>query len=116
MGLEIDTRLAPTGTTDLPASIKEGVARCWVIAIREAVQEEEGMDLGTEPTVTPHGLHLDYDVDFQSWRVGDIAPTLTSLLLPNLVKELLWPEKPQPARPPLPLADLSQLPSQPPLH
>ena len=36
--------LAPTGTTDLPASIKDRVARCWATTIREAVQEEEGMD------------------------------------------------------------------------
>ena len=108
--------LAPAGMTDPPASIKEGVVRCWVAAIREALQDEEGLDPGAVHTLTPHGLHLNYDVEFQSQRVGDIAPTLTSPLLPNLVKELLWPEKPKPARPMLPSADLPQPPSQPPPH
>ena len=42
--------LAPTGTADPLASIKDGVARCWVATIREAVQEEEGVDPGPEPT------------------------------------------------------------------
>ena len=106
--------LAPAGTTDPPASIKEGVMRCWVAAIREALQDEEGPDPRAALTVTPHGLHLDYNVEFHSRRVGDIAPTFTSLLLPNLVREHLWPEKPEPTRCTLPSADLPETPSQPP--
>ena len=74
------------------------------------------MDLETDPTVTPHGLHLDYDVDFWCQSAEDIAPTLTSPLLPSLVKELLRPEKPLPARPPPPLMDLPQPPDQLPPH
>ena len=34
------------------------------------------------------GLHLDYDLDFQTWRVDDIAPTLTSPLLSGLVSNI----------------------------
>ena len=36
-------------------------------------------------TVVPHRLHLDYDLDFQTRRVEDIAPTLTSPLLSSLI-------------------------------
>ena len=84
--------LAPPGTVNLPASIKEGVMRCWATALRGATQGAEGTDWDHESTasgVTPHGLHLNYDVDFWLQRVGDIAPTLTSPLLPNLVCNLL---------------------------
>ena len=35
--------------------------------------------------VVPHRLHLDYDLDFQTRRVDDVAPTLTSPLLPGLI-------------------------------
>ena len=38
--------------------------------------------------VVPHGLHLDYDLDFQNRRVDDVAPTLTSSLLSGLVGNL----------------------------
>ena len=101
--------LAPGGTTDLPASIKDRVMRCWAATLREAVQEENDVDLGTEPMATLHRLHINYDVDFWSQRVEDIAPTLMSPLLPHLVKELLQPEKPQ-------AVDLPQPPSQLPPH
>ena len=97
--------LAPARVTDPPASVKEGVARCWVAAIREALHEE---DPRAAHTVTLHGLHLDYNVEFRSRRVGDIAPTLTSLLLPNLVREHLRPGRPKPARHTLPPANLPE--------
>ena len=38
--------------------------------------------------MVPSGLHLDYDLDFQTWRVDDIAPTLTSPLLSGLVSNI----------------------------
>ena len=42
--------------------------------------------------VTPHvvhpGLHQDYNLDFQMWRVDDIAPTLTSPMLAGLVSSI----------------------------
>ena len=52
----------------------------------------------------PHGLHLDYDLDFQTRRVDDIAPTLSSTRLPGLVgnihqlERLVIPGKPAPFR------------------
>ena len=48
----------------------------------------EGRDINLRQvmsTVVPHGLHLDYDLDFQTRRVDDVAPALTSPLLPSLV-------------------------------
>ena len=36
----------------------------------------------------PSGLHLDYDLDFRTQRVDDIAPTLTSPLLSGLVSNI----------------------------
>ena len=51
--------------------------------------EGRDIDLGQ---VTPHmvhpGLHQDYDLDFQTQRVDDIAPTLTSPLLSGLVSNI----------------------------
>ena len=38
--------------------------------------------------MVPHGLHLDYDLDFRNRRVDDIAPTLTSPLLSSLIGNL----------------------------
>ena len=46
----------------------------------------------------PSGLHLDYDLDFRTWRVDDIAPTLTSPLLSGLISNIHlrgWPEVPR---------------------
>ena len=51
----------------------------------------EGRDIDLEQ-VTPHvvhpGLHQDYDLDFQTRRVDDIAPTLTSPLLSGLISNI----------------------------
>ena len=69
----------------------------------------------------PHGLHLNYDVDFRSRRVGDIAPTLTSLLLPHLISNILKPEEaplpqgPPPQEPPSQESPLQEPPPQGPL-
>ena len=43
--------------------------------------------------MVPHGLHLDYDLDFQTRRVDDVAPTLTSPLLSGLVGNICQPER-----------------------
>ena len=44
--------------------------------------------------MVPPGLHLDYGLDFQTRRVGDIAPTLTSPLLSGLIDNIHQLEKP----------------------
>ena len=58
----------------------------------------EGRDIDLKQvvhTVVPPGLHLDYGLDFQSRRVDDIAPTLTSPLLSSLVDNIHQLEKPE---------------------
>ena len=80
--------LAPPGITNPPTSVQEGVACHWAATLREAIQRTEGrdIDLGqATSTMVPHGLHLDYDLDFQTRRADDIAPTLTSPLLSGLI-------------------------------
>ena len=43
----------------------------------------------------PPGLHPDYGLDFQTGRVDDIAPTLTSPLLSGLIGSIHQLEKPE---------------------
>ena len=58
--------------------------------------EGRDIDLGqVTSTVVPHGLHLDYDLDFQTRRVDDVAPALTSPLLPGLVGNIHQLERPE---------------------
>ena len=67
------------------------MAHHWATALREAIRRTEGrdIDLGqVTGTVVPHGLHLDYDLDFRNRRVDDVAPTLTSPLLSSLIGNL----------------------------
>ena len=74
------------------------MARHWAATLREAIQRTEGrdIDLGlVMSTMVPHGLHLDYDLDFQNRRVDDVAPTLTSPLLSGLVSNLHQFERPE---------------------
>ena len=40
------------------------------------------------PHVVHPGLHQDYDLDFQMWRVDDIDPTLTSPMLAGLISSI----------------------------
>ena len=48
--------------------------------------------------VTPHGvhpwLHQDYELDFQMWRVDDIAPTLTSPMLAGIASSVCLTGRP----------------------
>ena len=64
--------------------------------------EGRDIDLGQ---VTPHvvhpGLHQDYDLDFQTWRVDDIAPTLTSPLLSGLISNIHLLGRPEVPREPV---------------
>ena len=45
--------------------------------------------------MVPHGLHLDYDLDFRNRRVNDVAQTFTSPLLSGLVGNLQQFERPE---------------------
>ena len=88
--------LAPPGVTDPPTSVRAGVSCHWAAALREAVRRTEGrdIDLGqVMSTVVPQGLHLDYDLDFRTRRADDVAPTLTSPLLPGLIGNICQLER-----------------------
>ena len=70
--------LAPPGVTDPPTSVRAGLSCHWAATLREAVRRMEGRDIDLEQdmcTMVPHGLHLDYDLDFQTRRVDDVAHT-----------------------------------------
>ena len=93
----------PPGVTDPPTSVRAGMSRQWAATLREAVREMEGRDIDLKQimcTMVPPGLHLDYGLDFQTRRVDDIAPTLTSPLLSSLVGSISQLEKPEIPRKP----------------
>ena len=57
----------------------------------------KGRDINLEQvthTVVPPGVHMNYGLDFQTRRVDDIAPTLTSPLLSSLIDKIRQLEKP----------------------
>ena len=93
--------LMPPGVVDPPTSARTGMSQQWAAALREVVIRNEGRDIDLEQAtlnVVPSGLHLDYDLDFQTRRVDDIAPTLTSPLLSGLISNIClrgWPEVPR---------------------
>ena len=74
--------------------------RRWATALRQAAYDPSGTGQGSASSTTPLGLHLNYDMEFRSRKVGDIPPALTSPLLPSF----LVLEKPRPREPPLPPA------------
>ena len=88
----------PPRVTDPPTSVREGVACHWAADLKEAIRRIEGrdIDLGqVTSTMVPHGLHLDYNLDFQTRRVDDVAPALTSPLLPSLIGNIRQLERPE---------------------
>ena len=90
--------LVAPSVTDPPTSVREGVACHWAATLKEAIRRMEGRDtdLGqVTSTVVLHGLHLDYDLDFQTRRVDDVVPTLTSPSLPGLVSNIHQLERPE---------------------
>ena len=96
--------LMPPGVVDPPTSARAGMSRRWAAALREAVVRNEGRDIDLEQAtlnVVPSGLHLDYDLDFRTRRVDDIAPTLTSPLLTGLVSNIRLHGRPEVPRKPV---------------
>ena len=69
--------------------------RRWATALRQAAYDPSDTGQGSASSTTPLGLHLDYSMEFQSRRVGDIPPALTSSLLPSFP----FSEKPRPGEP-----------------
>ena len=89
--------MVPPGVTDPPTSVRAGVSCHWAASLREAVRRTEGRDIDLEQvmsSVVSHGLHLDYDLDFRTRRVDDVAPTLTSPLLSSLIGNICQLDRP----------------------
>ena len=99
-GLARNLGLSPAGTVDPPRSRQEGIMRWWATALRQAAYDPSGTGQGSASSTTPLGLHLNYNMEFRSRRVGDIPPALMSPLLPSF--PVL--EKPRPREPPPPPA------------
>ena len=96
-GLVRRLSLVPPGVTDSPTSVRAGVSCHWAAALREAVRRTEGRDINlgqVTSTMVPHRLHLDYGLDFQTRRVDDVAPTLTSPLLSGLIGNIRQLDRP----------------------
>ena len=90
--------MAPPGIVNPPTSVQEGVACHWAATLRETIRRTEGRDIDLRwvaSTVVPHGVHLDYDLNFQNRRVDDVAPTFTSPLLSSLIGNLQQLERPE---------------------
>ena len=105
-GLSGRLGLMPPGVIDLPTSAREGISQRWAATLREAVMKTEGTDVNLDQ-VTPHvvhpALHQDYDLDFQMWRVDDIAQTLTSPMLSGLVNSVRSGQRPEVPKESVPL-------------
>ena len=97
--------LAPPGVTDPPASARVGVSQQWAATLREAVLKTEGREIGVGMVthdVLPSGVCLDYDPDFKTRGVNDIASVLTPSLLSSLVGNICGLEKPEIPTQPIP--------------
>ena len=99
-GLAGNLGLSPAGTVNPPHSRQEGMMRRWATTLRQAAYDPSSTGQGSASSMTPLGLHLNYDMEFWSRKVGDIPPALTSPLLPSF--PVL--EEPRPREPPPPPA------------
>ena len=85
------------GVVNPLTSAREGVSQRWAATLREAVMMTEGREVNPDQ-ITCHvvhpALHHDYVSDFRSWRVNDIAPTLTSPILAGIASSMHLPKRP----------------------
>ena len=99
-GLVGSLGLSPAGTVNPPRSRQEGMMRRWATALRQAAYDPSDTGQGHALSAIPLGLHLEYDEEFRSRRIGDIPPALTS----SLSSSFPFLEKPKPKEPPSPPA------------
>ena len=100
-GLAQRLSLMPPGVTDPPTLSRAGMSQQWAATLTEAVRRMEGRDSNPKQathTMMPPGIHLDYDMNFQSRRVDDIALCLTSPLLSGLIENIHQLEEPEIAK------------------
>ena len=95
-GLSARLGIPAPGVVNPPTSAREGVSRRWATALREAIMTAEGREVDSD-RITQHvvhpALHQDYTADFRSWRVANIAPTLTSPLLAGITSSMHLPKR-----------------------
>ena len=82
-GLAGNLGLSPVGTVNPPHCRQEGMMRQWATALWQAAYDPSRTGQGSALSMTPVGLHLNYDMEFRSRRTGDIPQALTSPLLPS---------------------------------
>ena len=90
--------LVPPGVPNPSTLAKARVSRQCAAALQDAVIKTAGRDTHLEQVAhdtLPPGLHLDYDLDFCTRRVDDIAPTLAPAVPSGLVGGIRQPEKPE---------------------
>ena len=96
-GLSARLGIPDPGVVNQPASARERVSQRRAAALREAIMTTEGREVDSDQ-ITQHvvhpALHQDYASDFQSRRVADIAPTLTSPILAGTTSSMRLPKKP----------------------
>ena len=92
-GLSARLGIPAPGVVNPPTSAREGVSQQWAAALKEAVMMTKGREVDPDQITHP-ALHQDYTSDFRSWRVTDIAPTLTSPILAGIASHMHLPERP----------------------
>ena len=90
--------LRPQGVPDPPALAKARVSQQWATALREGIVKSARRDTSLEQfasTIWPLGLHLDYDIDFQTRRFEDIPPSVMTPLPSGPSGDMHQPERPE---------------------
>ena len=97
-GLAGNLGLSPAGTVNPPRCRQEGMMRRWATALRQAAYDPSGTGQASTSSTTPVGLHLNYNMEFRSRKIGDIPQALMSPMLPSfpVLEKLRTGEPPPP--------------------
>ena len=83
--------LSASGATNTPSSVKEGIQLRVLSALKDSILSTEGRKVSLSQGQVVNlavGLHLDYSREFKGRRVGEVASTFTSSLLPGLIESM----------------------------
>ena len=83
--------LSAPGATNTPSSVREGIQLHVLSALKDSILSTEGRKVSLpqgQVVDLAAGLHLDYSREFESRRVGEVASTFTSSLLPGLIESM----------------------------
>ena len=93
-GLAERLGLAPPVVPNPLALAKARVSQQWATTLREGIIRDTSLEQFAH-AMWPPGLHLDYDMDFQTRRFDDIPPSLTTPLPPDPAGDTHQPERPE---------------------